>query len=577
MRRWHAFSFALALSASLPGRHAYAQDLSGMVRDELTGAPVRGAVVMTLAANREPVVRRLSSSSGTFRISIAGATLLRVIRIGYLPYERPITDIGAGPVSISLRAAGRMIAPVSVRSNPVCPRRNDQREALSLWSSATDALLAMVVASGDSQHTGLMTQILYNRLMFPDGSGIRRQSTRRVVTGNVLPIRADRDPEEFVETGYVVVRTDGATYYAPDPEILLDSSFAATHCLSMRGSPRGDTTRIGVAFEPPYDRRNIPDIAGVLWLNRNPLSLHSLEFEYRGVPQAMMNVRSGGQLQFETLSDGVPIISSWQVRSPRLAFLRNGRPVPAELYETGGLIADGVLSDGTSWMAPLATVRGRVSNIVTDQPVPDAVVTLDSTDQKVTSDSVGRFLFDQLLPGPYVLRVRDSLSIHPMRVDSTGNLVPDSSAVMQRVTRSATVDLNVRIGFTPFVEAALPWREPVNGCGKPQAQFPEKRFVVVGEVLSSAGQPVPDVAIQLSWADTSRGVVLETAIDARADAFGTFIVCGIPSDRSLGSRVITASGVVHNGTARITRLDPEKRRGMPASMRAVTLRLPGDR
>jgi hypothetical protein len=567
----------LAFAASLYGRQGIAQDLSGTVRDELTGAPVRGAVVQVLDARREPVVRRLSSSSGTFRISIAGGTLLRVIRIGFLPYERPLVELGAGPVSITLRAAGRMIAPVSVRSNPVCPRRNDQREALSLWSSATDALLAMVVASSDSQHTGLMTQILYNRLLFPDGSGIRRQSTQRVVTGNVLPIRADRDPEEFVETGYVVLRTDGATYYAPDPEVLLDSSFAATHCLSMRRAPRGDTTRIGVAFEPPYDRRNIPDIAGVLWLNRNPLSLHSLDFEYRGVPQAMINVRSGGVLQFETLSDGVPIISSWHVRSPRLGFLRSGRLIPAELYETGGLIADGVLSDGTSWMAPLATLRGRVSNIVTDQPVPEALVTLDSTDQKVTSDSAGRFFFDQLLPGPYVLRVRDSVSIHPMRVDSTGNLVPDSTAVMQQVTRSATVDLNVRIGYTPFVEAALPWREPVNGCGKPQVQFPEKRYVVVGEVLTPTNRPVPFVAIRLTWADTSRGVVLETAIDARSDAFGTFIVCGIPSDRTLGSRVVTSTGTVHTGTARITRIDPERRTGLPASMRAVTLRVPGER
>lgn len=574
MKRSAIGSIVLSLSTSLfMARQSVAQDVAGTVRDSVTGAPVRGAVVQVLAANRAPLERRLSSSNGAFRLSIGSGTLLRVIRIGYLPFEKSISQLGTGPLVVTMAPAGRMIAAVTVRSNPVCPKRDDQREALALWSAATDALLAVVVGAADSQHTGLMTQLLFNRLMYPDGSGIRRQSTRRVVTGNVLPIRADRDPEEFVQTGYVVTHAGGTTYYAPDPEVLLDSSFAATHCLSIRRGPRGDTTRIGVAFEPPYGRA-IPDISGILWLTRNPLSLQSLEFEYRGaIPQVVMNLRSGGRLQFETLGDGSPIISSWHVRSPRLAYVR-GRALPAELYETGGLIADGVLTDGTSWVAPLATLRGRVSNIVTDQPVPNATVSLDSTDQSVTTDSAGRFFFDQLLPGPHVLRVRDSMPVFPVRVDSSGELVPDSSAVMQWVTRTATNDIDVQLGFTPFVEAALPWREPVSGCGR-RLELPDKRFSVVGEVLSPANQPVPNVAVRLSWADTSRGIGLETAIDAQSDASGVFIVCGIPGDRTLRSRVVTQNGRIYTGTTRVTRFDPDKWKKLPDNMRAVTLRIGG--
>lgn len=564
--------FVATVALLLSPRLAGAQEVFGTVRDSVTGAPVRGAVVMILDARREPVDRRLSSSSGAFKLTVGNGTILRVIRIGYLPIERPVSRLGASPIQVTMAPAGRMIAAVTVRSNPVCPKRDDQREALALWSAATDALLAVVVASADSQHTGLMTQLLYNRLLANNGRGIVRQSSRRVVTGNVAPIRADRDPEEFVQQGYVVQRPGGATYYAPDPEILLDSTFAATHCLTMRGLARGDTTRIGVAFEPPYGRA-IPDIAGVLWLSRHPLALHSLEFEYRGVPLAVMNVGSGGRLEFETLNDGTPIIKSWHVRSPRLAAVR-GRAVVAEVYETGGLIADGVYTDGTSWVAPLATLRGRVSNIVTDQPVADAIVTLDSTDQKVTTDSVGGFLFDQLLPGPHVLRVRDSMAVHQMRVNEAGDLVPDSTAVMQWVTRTATVDLNVQIGLTPFVEAALPWREPMGGCG---VQLPEKRFNVLGNVLNANNRPVPNVPVRLSWADTLRGVVLETTVDAKADDFGFFILCGIPSDRPLGSRVVGPAGAVHTGTTRISLLDPETQstRKLPKNMRAVTLRIPG--
>ncbi len=164
------------------------------------------------------------------------------------------------------------------------------------------------------------------------------------------------------------------------------------------------------------------------------------------------------------------------------------------------------------------------------------------------------------------------MPVFPVRVDSAGELVPDSSAIMQWVTRTATTDINVQLGFTPFVEAALPWREPMGGCGR--QQLPEKRFVVMGEVLSPTNQPVPNVAVRLSWADTSRGVALETAIDARADAFGTFIVCGIPSDRTLGSRVVTSNGAVHTGTAQIRQFSDESRK-RPDTMRAVTLRIRG--
>jgi hypothetical protein len=142
---------------------------------------------------------------------------------------------------------------------------------------------------------------------------------------------------------------------------------------------------------------------------------------------------------------------------------------------------------------------------------------------------------------------------------------------MQWVTRTATTDLNVQLRFTPFVETSLPWRQPVGGCGK---QFYERRFVVMGNVVNASDQPVPNMPVRLSWTDTSRKVILETTVHARADEGGGFIVCGIPSDRRLGSTVVGPDGVVHTGTARITRLDPDGTRKLPANTRALTLRIP---
>jgi hypothetical protein len=349
--------------------------------------------------------------------------------------------------------------------------------------------------------------------------------------------------------------------------VLLDSSFAASHCLTMRSAPRGDTLRIGVGFEPPYGRATT-DIEGVLWLNRNPLELHSLEFKYSGVPLPVMNIGSGGRIDFKTLTNGVPIITAWHVRSPRLAFVRD-RPMVAEVYETGGLIADGEFSDGTSWVAPLAVLRGRISSMVSNRPVWDALVTLDSTDQSARTDSAGRFFFDQLLPGPHVLRVKDSLGVFALKVQD-GEIVPDSAAVMQWVTRTATNDLNVQIGFTPFVETALPWHEPLPGCG----QLDPRRFTVVGTVVTEGRTAVPNVPIQLSWADTSRGVIVATSVNARSDESGGFVVCGIPSDRALTSQVVAPDGRIHSGPTRITRVQPDDDRKLPKTVRSVTLRIP---
>lgn len=50
------------------------------------------------------------------------------------------------------------------------------------------------------------------------------------------------------------------------------------------------------------------------------MALRSLTFEYQGVDRAITEVRAGGRLDFETMSNGVPIIRSWSVRSPKLGY-----------------------------------------------------------------------------------------------------------------------------------------------------------------------------------------------------------------------------------------------------------------
>jgi hypothetical protein len=289
--------------------------------------------------------------------------------------------------------------------------------------------------------------------------------------------------------------------------------------------------------------------------------------------------QQAGRLEFATLKNEVPIIASWSVRSPRMYF-RRARPGEfgpmvykgevghvEEIHETGGLIAQGQLADGTNWSTPLGTLGGVVRTVRTDELVAGAQVTIDSTDQQATTDSSGRFRFDQLLTGPYVIRARDSVTIRGVRADSLGNI--DTTMVQQLVTRIATRRVEVKGGPNENVEVLLPWRESVSGCG--MQEF-ERRFVVTGVVQQPDSSRVPHVAVRLAWAESSRGTTIETLVDAKADAHGQFVMCGIPAERDLSTQVILPSGHGHFGVTRISRLvRDDSGQLVPGSMRAVTL------
>jgi hypothetical protein len=560
---------------------AQAQDLVGTVRDSVTRAPVRGAVVMLLDAGRTPVAQVLTSASGTFRLRRLPATTFRVIRIGYSPVEFPMDRLSAGAIDIAMIALGNRLPVISVRTSPVCPERRDSREALALWSAATDGLYALVAATDSSGQPGTVTQLLYDKLLDDNGRRVVRQSVQIVQTGNVAPIRADRSPEDFVRDGYVERNSNSTTYYAPDPATLLDTTFAATHCLSLRNDQRGHPGQVGVTFTPARGREQIPDIAGVLWMDRSPLALRSLEFEYRGVDQLEMDVRTGGQLNFETLTNGVPIIRSWHVRSPRLAWMdavrrvrglepvRERVPMIVSRHETGGLIAVGRLADGTAWSAPLAHVAGRVMNSRTGEPVPHATVTLDSTDYRTTTDSAGQFLFEGVLPGPYVARVADSLTIFRRRIDDMGSIVLDT-AVLQFVARTSTTDVTASIGHTESLELSLPWRAPVGSCYGYNDREP--RFVVTGHVLTPDSIPLGLAKLYFRWADTTRQSVSGTAIYTRSEPDGLFQTCGIPGGRDIQTEVSARDGFRYLGTASVPLVDYDANgRRRDSNLRKITI------
>ena len=547
--------------------------IAGSVRDAATSEPVRGAVVVLLGPNRELLVRTITSSSGTFRIIQEGAAIVRVMRIGYSPQERRL-DGANSPLVIELTPLGRSLRVVSVNSSPLCPARADQQEALALWSSATDAFSSMLVASAEATTEGEVEQILYDRVVTTGGQRIVRQSTRRVTSNNINPVRAGRTPRLLLDSGYVEHRTEASTYYAPDPQVLLDSSFAETHCLSVHRDEGAHPGEVGVRFTPASNRNRIPDIAGVLWMKRSPMALTSLDFEYRGVDQLLEQVGAGGRLDFETLSNGMPIIREWMVRSPRLEYFESGPPRGpmsgmvggraarrAEIHEGGGLITDGVLSEGTRVTAPLAALGGQVLTRTSREPVTEASVTLDSTDETTVTDAEGRFSLTRLLPGPYTLRAIDSTLIATVRFDSERRMLTDTVR-KQMVKWIGTTDVEARRDGSIPITVTIPRR-----ARRPSCRFDgemDPRYIVIGSLENAAKQRIPDTRLALTWADTTRQWRVDrfgqvqtytttmTSMEVVTDAEGGFVACGIPNSRVIAARAEMATGPAATGTARVS-------------------------
>jgi hypothetical protein len=571
----------LLLTACLASRQVDGQEVVGVVRDAVSGAPVAGAVVMLLGLDRDVMARTLTGTTGRFVLPRERARWFRMIRIGYFPYEIPLGQLGDTTLTVHMRPLGDRLRPIAVRASAVCPTRRDQREALATWTAVTDGLAAMVAATRTANNSGTVTQILFDRLLERGGERVVRQSSYRVTTGNVAPIRAARSAVAFASQGYVERAPNSMVYFGPDAEGLLHPTFAATHCLSIRVDARRHPGEVGVAFAPVRGRDSIPDIAGVLWLTRSPLALRRLEFEYRGVDRTILDTRAGGRLEFETLTNGVPIISYWHIRSPRLAYLPTGSvvrgrprvqdsvPVVGELHETGGLIAAGTLADGTVWSVPFASLAGRILDSRSGAPVVGATVTLDSTDRAAVSDIDGRFVFPELLPGPYTMRVRDSITVPRFRVDSGGALVADT-ILQQVVTRTAAATVEARLDRVETTDMRLPWGAPPDGCHGVQED--ERRFVAVGQILTTDSLPLGRASLRLSWSE--RGIRgLQTTIDSDSDANGQFVVCGVPASIPIVARVVAPSGRPYSGTMVVPERLPDDRGGLSRSTLRPGIRL----
>lgn len=525
-----------------------------MLPDSTT--PLRAAIVQALDARGTEVGRALTGPAGRYvlRLPSAQQVHLRVLRIGFRPTEGPTIDVGRDTTDaprLVFAAQPVVLSSVNVRDRRTCRVNADTGLAVSrVWDEARKAMLSTQLSSGDVPLTA--EWIEYDRTLDSAALVVKKQQVR-VLTHPTTHAFKSRPADELVKTGYVVEEGGGTTYFAPDADVLLSESFAATHCFRLASAPRGQPQLIGISIEPSRDRRDTPDITGTLWLDRRTAELRSLEFRYTNLPDLAAAAEPGGRVEFLRLDDGNWLVSRWYVRMPLVA-PREPSPdagtrrvvmaatnlVLRGVQTTGGEVNRVLRHDSVVYRAtgPHVTVQLLARDTLLSPA--GARLSLNGTDYVAYADGSGRIRIDPVLAGRYRARIStplmDSLAVAPISEEIEAR----EDAGADTLTLPPARDL---------LRAACPIDSIRNG-----------EAMLRGRVRNERAEPVAGAAVTATWqdnfnfVDTREGQRLahaERTIGVLTDGAGQWRLCGVPRERTIVVRASADSG----SDSRQTRLD----------------------
>lgn len=307
---------AVALVLLVPGGPVAAQVVRGAVVDKFSREPVVSGIVVLLGDDGAELDRVLTDATGRFllRSRVAGEHRLRTLIIGFQPWESQAFALAAGQTvqrDVELELLRVALPPITVEAERTCVTRPGEGElAAALWEEVKKAVSATTLAA-ESRRYRFRTR---TREQFVDRVGVTQTDT-------VFPLApgyrawpfASLDPELLSRRGFVQQDVGGPVFYGPDAVLLVSDIFLDDHCFRVRR--RDNDQELGLLFEPVGGRR-VPEIEGVLWLDRESTALRRLEWRYRNIPPWARQGQPSGSIEFSQLPDGAWFVRGWTLRAP---------------------------------------------------------------------------------------------------------------------------------------------------------------------------------------------------------------------------------------------------------------------
>jgi hypothetical protein len=388
----------------------------------------------------------LADEKGAFALTRpAAATQVFVVRIGFRPRRLPLPR-GAGRIEIAMDRIPTFLTPAQVSERSRCPRRSDAALALGLWDQARAALLAAVVARETNPPDAI--RLGYERVMDSTTTNIRRMSVQRDSVSRLgQSFAAVRSAQGFLIDGFASDAGEATQhFYAPDADVLLDSTFARGYCLRVMPPDERRPTQVGIGFSAPDRRDGRIDVNGALWLDTLAREIREIEYKYVGLDDRVAAFNPGGRVSFRTMPSGAPFVDIWDIRLVGAQFdgatVSYGskfgeRPLRYYRTESGGELAHAVWPDGSRYDAALGSARLRFTGERGIEP-QGLHVRLAETPFEATLDATHLFTAVDLVPGPYVPVLVDP------RLAAIGYDVPLNRAF--RVGRGETHTDTIRVG-----------------------------------------------------------------------------------------------------------------------------------
>jgi hypothetical protein len=514
------------------------QILRGTVRDSSSLLPLPGAVVSAFDTSGATLSRTIADGSGRWAVTIGPrAARLHLIRIGFRPRDVPIPRERDVPLELTMSRLPALLEAMRVSGEELCPGSADRGAAFQLWEQARAGLLATIVAR--ETKPAKTRSLVYNRHMPAHDDRVLRQTARVLVELTSRPFLASADAPTFARVGYLEEDASGRTFNAPDADVLLDESFAATHCFHLEGPNGEHREQIGLAFTPVPNpaRDTLVDVRGVIWIDGVTPQLRSLEFLYTALEPAAIDAKAGGHIEFRTMPNGIAFIERWHLLLPLLGVPREVanyprrdlsspyKPPPkrqdrhsarvAEMIEAGGMVLEAVWPDGDRWYDPPTAITGVVAQGRSEVGLPNARVILAGTTDTTISDGQGRFTFTPVVPGTYTVVAVDS-TLH--------DFVPERTEQHDVTVRRGEVAVTrLRLASIASTVAGVCHGLPV----------PEGTSVLVGHLTLPDSIDRHQVRVHAEWQDFSMAIVAVRNVtqDVEPDWESRFLVCGVERER----------------------------------------------